>query len=156
MHTDSRHVARPRADGRCVLALHFECACVAVRVTARTGRRAYPTAYDRVTVRVQRTTAMATAGAGDPGRTRGVAVSCVFDRSFLCMLHMESLDLEVDIASDGDAPDRPLRGSRSGGGLLRSRRSRPHGRAVWQKLTGAGQRAVFTGTGPKQGWCSNC
>jgi len=88
MHTDSRHVARgdPGA-GREPTGLYYSVsfvrlsgACSDPAVTARsprTGRRAYPTAYDRVTVmvtvRVQRTTAMATAGAGDPGRTRGVA-----------------------------------------------------------------------------------
>jgi len=49
----------------------------------------------------------------------------------------------VDIASDGDAPDRPLRGSRSGGGLLRSRRSRPHGRAVWLKVNRRGSAGGF-------------
>jgi len=96
---------------------------------------------------------------GNPGRTRGVAF--LRSRSFLCMLHGVA---GVEIASYGDAPDRDPSADRgrvhgSGGGLLRSRRSRPHGRAVWQKLakvnrrgsagsiSGDCQRAVFTGTG---------
>lgn len=77
-----------------MLALYFECACPRLRPVpagARILRRMIASRYG-MRYGCNARPPWRQPGAGDPGRTRGVAVRFLRIRSFLCMLHMESLE----------------------------------------------------------------